>query len=451
VFQAIIVQQADHPRFQGRFSIVAPPDPDDPTGGVQQLFRFGVIDECGKINLNTLMKLDSSGQKAHDVLMMLPNMTEDVANSILDWIDPDSDSRPNGAEDDYYTGLIPPYHCKNGPLDSLEELLLVKGVTPQLLFGNDRNRNGILDPEEDDGTGVLDRGWSAYLTIYSREQNVDSSGNPRIYVNSKDLSGLYDQLSAVLGLDLAAYIVAYRLYGQTTTSTGSGQKTASNDGDKDDAGSSASKGGSSPTAGAGTQKLAISALGNLKQGRPNSIASLYQLVNGSVTIPAPSGSRSPPMVVPSPLNDPASIKQLLPLVLDELTTVQDTELPARINVNTAPRTVLAALPGLSDADVQNILDSRPDLSSSEAPDPIYQTPAWLITEANFSPQTLRTLEKYITARSQVYRVQSLGYFDGGGPTARIEAVIDTNGGRPRIIYWRDLTELGKGFDLQPRP
>ena len=45
-------------------------------------------------------------------------------------------------------------------------------------------------------------------------------------------------------------------------------------------------------------------------------------------------------------------------------------------------------------------------------------------------------------------MQALGHFDSGGPTARIEAVIDTNAGRPRIIYWRDLTELGKGFNLQ---
>ena len=36
----------------------------------------------------------------------------------------------------------------------------------------------------------------------------------------------------------------------------------------------------------------------------------------------------------------------------------------------------------------------------------------------------------------------------GGPMARVEAVIDTNGGKPRIVYWRDLSELGKGFDIQ---
>ena len=88
---------------------------------------------------------------------------------------------------------------------------------------------------------------------------------------------------------------------------------------------------------------------------------------------------------------------------------------------------------------------------TEAPDPIYLTPAWLITEANFSPQKVQALDRYITARSQVYRVQSLGYFDGGGPSARIEAVIDTNAGRPRVIYWRDLTELRKGFNVQGSP
>ena len=51
-----------------------------------------MTDEGGKINLNALLQLDSSGQVAHDMLMQLPNMTEDVANAILDWIDPDDDA-----------------------------------------------------------------------------------------------------------------------------------------------------------------------------------------------------------------------------------------------------------------------------------------------------------------------------------------------------------------------
>src|SRR5262249_35407736 len=110
-------------------------------------------------------------------------MTEEIANSILNWMDPSGNVRSPGADASYYSSLNPPYRMKNGPLDSLEELLLVKGVTPQLLFGNDKNRNGVLDPDEDDGSGQCNIGWSAYLTVYSREVNVDSEGNLRINVN----------------------------------------------------------------------------------------------------------------------------------------------------------------------------------------------------------------------------------------------------------------------------
>jgi hypothetical protein len=152
-------------------------------------------------------------------------------------------------------------------------------------------------------------------------------------------------------------------------------------------------------------------------------------------------------VYTSPLSDANQQRELLPVLLDQVTTVRDPDLPARIDVNTAPRTVLLALPGLTEADVQKILDLRPPANEG-ATDPIYQTPAWLLTEASFPAETLRTLERYVTARSQVYRVQVVGYFENGGPMARVEAVIDTNGGRPRILVPRDLTELGRGFKVE---
>jgi DNA uptake protein ComE-like DNA-binding protein len=467
------------------------------------MYRFGVLDESGKINLNALLKLDSSGQIAYNILMMLPNMTADIANSILDWIDTDSDTRANGAEDDYYMGLSQPYHCKNGPLDSLEELLLVKGVTPQLLFGNDRNRNGILDPDEDDGSGTFDPGWAGYLTVFSRERNVDSTGNPRININSSDLTTLQSQLTDALGQDLANFIILARLYGLTTqngpgggsggggsgsgsggSSGGSGTGTSGATGS---AGASASRStgstGSSGSSGAGGQlspsnrqqvnSQLSSSLSNTSQQRRQSISSLYDLINGYVSVPLPATGSSTTnvstsasgrtttvqttttvqqttIIYPSPLSQPGQLQQSLPLLLDKVTTVSDQEIPARVNVLTASRTVLTALPGVTDSDVQAIMDGRPPLTGGEAPDPIFQTPAWLITQANLSASTLKTLERYITCSSQVYRVQSVGYFDGGGPTARVEAVIDTNVGRPRIIYWRDLTELGKGFNLQPQ-
>ena len=100
------------------------------------------------------------------------------------------------------------------------------------------------------------------------------------------------------------------------------------------------------------------------------------------------------------------------------------------------------------SDIHSYLGHRPNPSASEASDPIFQTPAWLITQANFPASSLRAWDRYITATTQVYRVQVVGHFDAGGPSARVEAVIDTNQGLPRILYWRDLTELGKGYDFQ---
>ena len=180
IFQNIAVGPSD--KNPGRFSIVSVVGSDD-TVPSSQGYRYGLSDESSKINVNALLLLKQSGTSGKSgggsgmggsagsgasaaptptsttgaagelgmlVLMQLPNMTEDVANAILDWIDPTDPSRTNGAKDSYYMGLNPPYHCKNGPLDSLDEMLLIKGVTPQLLFGTDKNRNGVADADEVD-------------------------------------------------------------------------------------------------------------------------------------------------------------------------------------------------------------------------------------------------------------------------------------------------------------
>jgi hypothetical protein len=180
---------------------------------------------------------------------------------------------------------------------------------------------------------------------------------------------------------------------------------------------------------------------------PVSISSLYSLVNTSFTIPGQNGE--PSRVYSSPLNNQSTLSSTLPQMLDLLTTQGTSEIPARLNINTAPQLLLSALPGISPTDVEKIIAQRPVYLGGGAADPTYNTTAWLLTQANLSPSTMASIDRYITASSQVYRVQGFGYFDGGGPTARIEAVIDTNGGRPRLMYWRDLTELSKAYTPQP--
>jgi type II secretory pathway component PulK len=449
LFQSIAVSGGSDKR-PGKFSIVSPRSPDD---SGSQSFRYGVSDESAKINLNALLALDNGkGDMAQKILLLLPNMTEDIANAILDWLDPSSQTpRPQGAKSDYYQGLNPPYQCKNGPLDSLEELLLVKGVTPQLLFGNDVKRNGGVNTDQPDSGGTVDLGWSAYLTVYSRESNVDSEGNPRIYINDPDLTTLSDKLSTAFGQDMADFIIAYRTYGPAPAAATNGRSRPTRTARPGRGGGSGGTGsGRTPVVPRTRTPTNRSNQGGQGGGggRGNTIKSLYDLINASVNIPSstPGGAATP---LPSPLNDSGQQRQLLPPFLDKATTTQDTDLMPRININTASQAVVAALKdaaGLTDSDISTIVARRPS-SSTMSSDPLYQTPAWLITEANITPAVMKKLEKLITGRTQVYRLQSVGFFEQGGPTARVEAVIDVNRGKPRISYYRDLTELGKGFDL----
>src|SRR5262249_53576673 len=182
--------------------------------------------------------------------------------------------------------------------------------------------------------------------------------------------------------------------------------------------------------------------------RLNSLSSRYTLCNAQVSWTVGEGRDQQTVTLASPLNDTNQMRDLLPKLLDKTTTQRGTLIPARVNVNTAPRAVLAALPEMTDADVQTILDRRPPVGGGETVDDVFSTPAWLLTDCNFPGSKMQTLERYVTARTSVYRVQSVGHFDQGGPTARVEAVIDTNGGKPRIVMMRDLTELGRGFDFQ---
>lgn len=171
-------------------------------------YRFGLTDEAGKINLNTA---------SLEMLQKLPGMTAELAASIIDWRDTDSDVTAGGAEDEYYLLQPAPYHCKNAPLETVDEILLIKGASEDLLYGEDTNLNGVLDPQENDGDtseppdnadGKLDRGFYDYVTVYSTEKNVDGAGNTRININtSSSVSDLQTLLQDTFKEDRALEIM----------------------------------------------------------------------------------------------------------------------------------------------------------------------------------------------------------------------------------------------------
>ncbi|HID21408.1 MAG TPA: hypothetical protein EYP14_03295 [Planctomycetaceae bacterium] len=84
LFQHSLVRDSDRARGRGYFSVEAPVENDSSA----QSIRFGLIDESAKLNLNALLaEGDGDPDELRQRLMSLPNMTEDIADAILDWLD----------------------------------------------------------------------------------------------------------------------------------------------------------------------------------------------------------------------------------------------------------------------------------------------------------------------------------------------------------------------------
>jgi len=142
---------------------------------------FGLVDEGAKLNINNT-------NVTAEMLELLPRMTPELAAAIIDWRDANEDVTSGGAEADTYARLRPAYYCKNAPFDSLDELRLVNGATMEILLGEDVNRNGVLDPNENDDNrnGIADPGIMEYLTVSTHEPNTMSDGTAKVSINNQN-------------------------------------------------------------------------------------------------------------------------------------------------------------------------------------------------------------------------------------------------------------------------
>jgi len=153
---------------------------------------YALVDESSKLNLNTATSA---------MLQSLPGMTPDLADAIIAWRS--TNTQISGNADNNYTQLDPPRHNKGAPFETTDELRLVNGMTLDLLLGEDTNRNGVLDPNEDDGdqsaphddqNGQLLPGFLEYVTVYSRLPTTSASGQRRIDIRTPQSRQLNNQL-----------------------------------------------------------------------------------------------------------------------------------------------------------------------------------------------------------------------------------------------------------------
>jgi type II secretory pathway component PulK len=452
LFQGLLAIDDPLAAFRGRFTAIAP---DLTTDGLYGGIRYGLENESSRLNLNAVLLADApSPDGARKLLMTLPGMTEPIADAILDWLDPDDQTRQLGAERDYYSSLDPPYAPRNGPLGSIEELLLVRGVTPALLCGADINRNAAVDGSEqpltaidnaDNSTGLLNRGWAAYLTLDSAETNLRPDGKPKIDVNRDNLEELHKELVDVLGTEMANFIIAYR-QGGPYDGNAAGQSASSVKLDLKQPGPHKLS-TVLDLVGART-RLAPPAESNAERGEGQDSAP--QDENGDQQAPRDSGrgrrADNATVVAAAFADDPTSMQSYLKKLMENLTVTDEEAIPGRLNINQAPRRLLAGIPGLPGSAVDQIIAHRDVTLGQLRPEQADET--WILTEGIVDLDRMKRLMPFVTTGGSVYRAQVVGFYDAEGPADRLEVVIDATRS-PALVRRRwELRELGPGYSAE---
>lgn len=361
--------------------------------------RFGITPEASKLHLNYA----TEGQLRQLMTPLFMDLgidnTEELLAAVLDWRDEDSETREGGAENDYYQTLEPPYNAKNGPFDSVEELLLVKGFSAALLYGEDVNRNGILDPNENDGEesfpyydngdGTLNRGIAPFLTTWTREPDTALDNKARINLNA-DLAAIQAAMATSLTeeeLEILTPAIAYisQLKGQNFNFT----------------------------------QLA-------------SVGELYQGADASDEGEATGGGAL--------AGSPITLEQL-PYLVDRFSVLSTEQTSAGIagliNINTAPARVLALIPGISADVAATLVETRNGLDAEQL-----RTPAWPITSEAVDVATFHALAAYTTTKAYQFHVEVLGYADHVQASSRIEWIVEMAGPIAQVRYRRNLSRLG---------
>jgi general secretion pathway protein K len=159
-----------------------------------------ITDELSKIQVNALVSFPDSREFNQSQIMLwdrylryisseeqLKDDSDPVAivNSVKDWLDSGDDDATtglSGAESNYYEDLDPPYASRNGPIPDLNELLLIKGITPELYYGQGETP-----------------GLSHHMTVHGMAFGAGTAFNwpGRININTADLP----VLAALLGIE----------------------------------------------------------------------------------------------------------------------------------------------------------------------------------------------------------------------------------------------------------
>jgi DNA uptake protein ComE-like DNA-binding protein len=359
---------------RGHFRVVRRARADEGGG-----LKYGVSDEESRLNLNTATA---------EELARLDGFTAQLAAAVIAWRGGGDDTARAlaAANADYYASLEPPYQARNGPFQTVREMLMVRGVEPTLLLGNDPQQNGLIGDADGDAAsafggdgqaGPVNQGWAGLLTVCSAPRNVNAAGQVRVNLQTADETAL----TGVRGI---------------------------------------------------TPAIARAIVQHRGQNRFQSIADLLDLPASPNQAGAPAGGRpGPPNAPPDNPSGPKVIDEdLLMDIADDLTTDEHAEQPGLVNVNTAGRDVLACLPGVNRELAQAIISYR---QSAE----FFPNIAWLLRVPGLSRETFKQLAPRVCARSDTFRILAEGKIQSTGARQRLEVIVRVGPGDIQTLACRE--------------
>ncbi len=296
-------------------------------------FRIQIIDNAAKIDLNTITEAQLENL----------NLTQEQIDSFLDWRDVGQSNRALGAKDDYYNGLTKPYNAHENQLQSVYELLDIKGFTPQNVFYPVDNTSSTS------GSSALnDLALVEVVTTLNYSAATTPEGDGRVNVNNPQLNAQNFSQQAQIPLQTAQQIIAQR----------------------------------------GTQP------------------------NGAFT------ALSQVLAVPGIINNQAVVRS----VLDRMSVAPGEQLIGKININTAPETVLQAIPGISQDIATQIVDNRPTGGYTQLSE---------LLSIGSDQAFVGAVADSLNVNSQCFQVRIIG--KSGRTEYGIEALIQIDQGIPKII------------------
>jgi hypothetical protein len=468
LFQDVPIEQADSRGLEGaqpagwRFSVISPLTAgQDMTGsdsselstagrsvseGIRRtsdsdtLFRFGLENESAKIHVPTLLAWDRQYPgHAQKVLMQLPGATQPIVQAWLRWMSvrPITSQAGNnligGTQATAQQAMVDE---QTGDGDLLFRLhdnwlggdwnqdfrvdLLDQAFRPGLR-GSQRLASRLPQASSESSEGAVDqqyqgenlsawKAWQRYLTWHSGSRNESASGRRRVDLNQPNLQELHRRLLEIWPAAWADFVVVYRQYGATPAAS---------------ANSGAASSAARPSNPVASPPMDFSI------GPRFLLRSPLELVGAVVTLPSASGKaaeKSEKRLIPSPFGGGNNeMSNYLGKLLDQATASSGSGPEGRLDIRHASAWALLAIPGIGTTTAQAILQRRSARTSGVTENPA--TIAWLIEEGVVDLQKMILIEPYLTARSDVYSCQVVGYRDDRSPMFRCSAILDASRGQ----------------------